>query len=236
MNRRFSQGLRFQASWTRAKSIDNASGIGGGGLVVVQDENNIRRERSLSSFDQRHRLETGVDLALPFGVRQRFLAGANRYVQAVVSGWSLTANYQASSGAPLTARLLGNASNNSGTGSNFSERADATGAGLDLPEGARSTALFFNTLAFAVPPPGRFGNAGRNTIPGPGTQLLNASLRKGFRLDDRNRRLEFRWMVDNLLNHPNWSSLGTVVNSVTFGRITGVRSMRRMEFSLRIAF
>ena len=81
-----------------------------------------------------------------------------------------------------------------------------------------------------------FGNAGRYTIPGPGTNLLNLSLRKSFRLDDNNRRIEFRWLVTNVLNHPNFSGVGTVVNALNFGRVTGGGSMRQIQLHLRINF
>jgi len=236
LNRRFSRGFRFQASYTLAKSIDNASGIGGGGLTVVQDEFNIRGERSLSGFDQRHRFEFGCNFELPFGERRRFFPNANLFLQQLISGWNLDASLQLLSGTPSSPRLMGNVSNNSGTGSNFSERPDTTGLAVTLPDSRQSTSAYFNTLAFAVPPPGQFGNAGRNTIPGPGTNLLNMSLRKGFRLDDSNRRMEVRWMVSNVFNHPNWGGLGTVVNATNYGRVTNVRTMRRMEFNLRVNF
>ncbi len=154
----------------------------------------------------------------------------------MISGWNVNGSYNLNSGTPLTARILGNISNNSGTGSNQSERPDSTGISPALPGDERATGRFFNTLAFAIPAPGMFGNAARYTIPGPGTNLLNLSLRKSFRLDDNNRRIEFRWLVTNVLNHPNFSGVGTVVNALNFGRVTGAGSMRQIELHLRINF
>jgi hypothetical protein len=136
----------------------------------------------------------------------------------------------------LTARLLGNVANNSGTGSNYSERPDSTGIAVPLPRGERTTSEYFNVQAFAIPRPGLFGNAGRNTIPGPGTNLLNATLRKSFRLDDNNRRLDFTCQVSNVLNHPNYAGVATVINALNFGRVTSARTMRTMGFSLRLNF
>jgi hypothetical protein len=236
LNRRFSRGLRLQGAYTLGKTIDNASGIGGGGLVVVQDERNLRGERALSSFDQRHRFDTLFNVDLPFGARRKYLASAPAFVDALAGGWSLNGSYTAASGTPLTARILGNVSNNSGTGSNMSERADATGAVVALPDGDRTSGRWFNTLAFTLPAPGRFGNASRNTIPGPGTNLLHLSLRKAFRLDDNNRRVEIRCQLSNVLNHPNFAGVGTVVNALDFGRVTRVGAMRQVEFQLRVAF
>ena len=78
---------------------------------------------------------------------------------------------------------------------------------------------FFNTAAFTIPA-GEYGNAGRNIIPGPGSSVVNLSVRKGFRLDENNRRLDFSWQVQNLLNHPNGSSVSTTVNALNFGQVT----------------
>jgi hypothetical protein len=236
LSRPFSHGFSTENSYTLGKSIDNASGIGGENLVVVQDESNIRAERSRSSFDQRHRFKSEFSFDLPLGERRRFFTGATGLVNQIISGWKLNGSYNFNSGTPLTARVLGNISNNSGTGSNSSERPDSTGASPSLRGGQRTTLAFFNTDAFAFPAPGKFGNAGRYTIQGPGSNLLNLSLRKTFRLDDNGRRLEFRWRATNVLNHPNYAGVGTVVNSLTFGRVTEARSMRQMEFELRINY
>ncbi len=234
--RRLSSGLRIENTYTLSKSIDDASGVGGGSLVVVQNDQNIAAERSLSSFDRRHQFQSNFNFELPFGEHKRWLSGAAPIVNKLVGGWNVNGSYQLMSGTPLTARVLGNVSNNSGTGSNYSERPDATGIPVALPRDQRTTGAFFDTQAFSIPQPGYFGNAGRNTITGPGTNLVNLSLYKSFRLDDKNRRVDIRWQVSNVLNHPNYAGVGTVVNALNFGRITSVGQMRQMQFNLRISF
>jgi hypothetical protein len=81
-----------------------------------------------------------------------------------------------------------------------------------------------------------YGNAGRNTITGPGTTSLNLSVRKSINLDENNRRLDFSWQVQNLLNHPNWANVSTTVNALNYGQVTSVRAMRSMTMNLRIRF
>ncbi len=68
------------------------------------------------------------------------------------------------SGAPFTARVLGDYADVS-RGVNGTLRADVTGEEVALADPDPS--LWFNTGAFATPPLGAFGNAGRNTITGP---------------------------------------------------------------------
>jgi hypothetical protein len=45
-----------------------------------------------------------------------------------------------------------------------------------------------------------------------------------------------RWDAQNVFNHPNWSGLSTVVNSTSFGRVTGAQAMRQMSFQARVSF
>lgn len=91
------------------------------------------------------------------------------------------------------------------------------------------------TAAFVIPA-GRYGTAGRNTITGPGNVLLNLAIRKSFRIDENNRRVDSSCQVQNLLNHPNWGNVSTTINALNFGQVTSVRAMRAMTMNLRITF
>lgn len=235
LNRRFARGVSLIGNYTWSKSIDSASSIGGGAQLVVQDDNNLHAERGLSSFDVRHRLNINYVLGLPFGPGRKYLTRAG-WSAKLLSNWTFTGTANVASGAPFTARVLGNALNNSGTGGNQSERADATGQPIALPDSQRTVTHFFHTDAFALPQPGRFGNAGRNTIIGPGTVLFNMTVTRDIRIDENGKSLAFVWHGNNVFNTPNFRGLGTVVNALNFGRITGTRPMRTMELSLRFRF
>jgi hypothetical protein len=122
--------------------------------------------------------------------------------------------------------VLGNLSDTGGTGSIGSGRAEASGLPLDTGSG------FFNLLAFTTPPPGQFGNAGRNTIPGPGLFTMNLSLSRNINLGER-KRMELRVDSTNVLNHVNISNVGTVVNSLTYGLPTAAGGMRTLSATIR---
>lgn len=234
LSRRLARGLSLMGNYTWSKSIDNSAGIGGGQLVI-QDDNNFRAERGLSSFDVRHRMNLNYTWEPPLGAGRKYLVTPS-LASKMLSGWTFTGNATLSSGSPYTARILGNASNNSGTGGNQSERADATGQAVELPSSERTLLQWFNTAAFALPKPGTFGNAGRNTITGPGSVLFNMSATKDVRIGDNGKSLSLIWQVNNIFNKPNFTGLGTVVNAGNFGRITGVQAMRSMNLSLRFRF
>ena len=163
--RRLVKGLSLNATYKFAKSIDNASTLGGGVAVVAQNDRDLRAERGLSSFDQRHVLGANFIAESPFGENGLIRSGPR--AQKLLANWTLSGSASLASGTPLTARVLGNQSNVAGTGAVGSGRADATGQPLYTGAG------IFNPLAFTVPAPGQFGNAGRNTIITPAVFTLN---------------------------------------------------------------
>ena len=128
-------------------------------------------ERGLSSFDQRHRFAGDFTYELPFGATKRWLTSG--MAAAIFGNWQLNGNVPLASGTPFTARVLGNVQDVAG-GVNGTLRANYNGQPIAVSD--PTSALFFNTAAFSLPAPGTFGNAGRNTIIGPGTSVLNLGL------------------------------------------------------------
>jgi hypothetical protein len=124
--------------------------------------------------------------------------------------------------------VLGNLSNTGGTGMVGSGRADATG----LPvAGGR----FFNPLAFTLPPADRFGDAARNTIPGPNLFAVNLAFGRAFSVGER-RRLEFRADSTNTTNFVSFTRVGTTVNASNYGFPTAASGMRTITLQMRFRF
>ncbi|MBI1897299.1 MAG: TonB-dependent receptor [Acidobacteria bacterium] len=224
--RRLKKGLSMNALYTWSKSIDNATTIGGAGNVVAQNDRNLALERGLSIFDQRHNFTVSGVVNSPFGENGWTRGGP---LARLLENWSISSSLAARSGRPFTARVLGNIADAGGTGAIGSGRADATGEPIDAGGGP------FNQGAFRTPPPGRFGNAGRNTIPGPGFLGLNASIARTFDLGDR-RRLEFRVSSENMTNRVSYTAIATVVNASNFGLATATAPMRTVSATMRLRF
>ena len=233
LQKRFSHGIMINGTYTFAKSIDDASSIGGGTPIVVQDSNNLGAEYGLSSFDIRHQARINYLYELPLGEGHRY---AQKGLTAALFGnWRFSGNIGAQTGTPYTAEVLGTSAANVGSGGIFATRADqicnpnvgTTGAPLD----------FFNTACFVVPPAGELGNAGRNTITGPGMLIWNAQFAKTIPFGkDHEHRLDLRWEITNVTNTPNLTGLSTLVNSTTFGEVAGASAMRAMNFVTRFTF
>lgn len=232
---RFTHGIMGVVMYTFSKSLDNASSIGGASPIVVQQDGNYSAERGLSSFDMRHQLRLMSMWELPFG--ERHSLASHGWESKVFGDWRLMNMVMWHTGTPYTAYLGGGAANNSGTGANFSERAQQVG---DPNSGicGGSALDFFNTGAFAVPAAGTYGNERRGAIEGPCSFSWNMSLAKSFRFGPRERQhfLTARWEVQDLTNTPSYSGLSTTVGSPLFGQITSAGAMRSMSMSLRFNF
>ena len=218
LTRRFAKGVSGNLLYTYSKAMDDA--------VLAQNFYNQAAERAISSFNHTHVLALNFVLASPVDATKGFLSRPV-FVAKALKDWSLSGSVSAQSGAPLTATVSGNLD---GTGSSAALRANATG----LPENGGTG--WFNTAAFSVPLPATFGDAGRDTILGPGSVVLNLSLSRSINLKSERRRLEFRIDTTNFLNHVNPSGLITVVNSSQYGEITSAGGMRAVTATLRLRF
>jgi trimeric autotransporter adhesin len=231
LQKRMSHGLMFIARYTYSKSLDDASTIGGGGQTVIQNNADPLADYGLSSFDTRHQFFGVFRYQLPFGEEMRF--ATKGWQKSVFGAWRVNGMFTAHSGTPYTIRVFSkNPSCQNVPGTN-SERADQIG------EPALSTPTlveWFNTSAFSIPT-GCFGDAPRNSVIGPGFFSINSGLTKTIQFGrDGLRRLDFSWNTSNLLNHPNFTGLSTVLGSKTFGEITSVGAMRTMTFTTRLNF
>ena len=234
---RLSNGLAALVSYTWSKSIDDASNFfsSAGDPNFPQNSYDARSERGRSNFDVRHRFSASYSYDLPFGKGRHHLADAG-WVSTILSGWQTFGIVTLQTGRPFTVALLSEI-DNSGTGRSIlgfgaNDRPNVVG---NPNLGQRSPQQWFNQSAFAFPPPGTFGNAGRNILEGPGYQNVNASLVKNTALSER-FNLQIRAEVFNLFNHPNFNLPDNFLGSPTFGQITSARDPRHIQFGVKLLF
>jgi len=226
--RRFRRGFSGTVLYTYSKAIDDSSTLGGSANTVAQQFDDISAERGLSSFDRRQVLTATGLWQSQVGGASSFLANRG-WITTALKDWIVTGTLTAETGLPLTAQVLGNLSDTAGTGNVGSGRAEATGLPVENGSG------FFNLAAFTIPAAGTYGNAGRNTIPGPGLISLNFSLQRTMQITER-LRLNIRADTTNITNHVNITAFGTVVNSQTYGVPTSTSGMRNITLTARFNF
>jgi hypothetical protein len=205
---------------------------------VAQNPFDISADRGLSSFDQRHKFTGNWIYDLPFGDNRRFVPkGAASHI---LSGWQWSGDFTIGSGLYFTPRVLGGGLDIS-RGVSGSLRAN-TVAGQPISIGDPTTFKWFNTAAFCAPSAtctnptaASFGDAGRNIVEGPGQVSMNMSVNKTITIKE-SRALDLRITANNVFNTVRFTSINTVVNSFTFGEVTGTGGMRRVTVQARFRF
>ena len=175
---------------------------------------------------------------LPLGKGKALLGDATGPVQQIVGGWQVAGITSVSSGNWFTPTDSNNNSNSDGfEGQLPNVVADPNGHHCQ-------PGTFFNTCAFVNPAFGTFGNAGRNSVRGPGFQIWDFSVFKMFQVNER-AHLEFRTEFFNLPNHTNFllsksgpqqSNNSTVLGASQFGLLTAARPSRQIQFALKLSF
>jgi len=248
LRKRMAHGIAVSGTYAYSKSIDDASSIGGGGTVVAQNPFDIAADRGLSSFDQRHKFTGNWIYELPFGENHRFAQRGP--LSHILDGWQWSGDFTIGSGLYFTPRVLGNSLDIS-RGVSGSLRANATGGPLSISN--PTTLEWFNTAAFCSPASGfgsntpgsgstcanpsgsSFGDAGRNTIEGPGQITFDMNLAKIITIKE-SRALELRIQAANVFNTAHFAGINTIVNSLTYGEVTSVGNMRRVTLLARFRF
>jgi hypothetical protein len=205
-----SHNLSWQASYTFSHSVDDASSNVSIEAVnepaTTQNPFNRKGDRGRSGFDIRHNFVTNVVYELPFGSGSKF------------GGWQISAIARVHSNVPFTPVL---AFDNAGLQSLLtSERPDLVGDPYKgvCPNGFRvgTPSCWFNPTAFALPPPGDFGTAGRNILRGPAFAQFDLALKKGFQLKE-GMKITLGVEAYNLFNHPNFAVPSNTQSPLTLG-------------------
>jgi trimeric autotransporter adhesin len=194
--------------------------------TIAQDWLDLRAERGLSAFDQRHLLNMQIQYTTGMGLGGKTLLSG--WKSTAFKEWTFITQITVGSGLPETPIYLVPVP---GTGVTGSIRPDYTGAPIYMS----ASGLSLNPAAYAAPLPGEWGDAGRNSIIGPAQFTLNCSIGRIFRLDSR-FNLDFRMDSTNLLNHVTFTSWNVTVNSTQFGLPIAVNAMRSIQTTLRLRF
>jgi len=255
LNKRLSNGMQFQSSYTFAKLMDETQGQAGAdnqvSSVTGVDPNNRRIDRGRADFDLAHNWQFNAIYQLPQAFQGR------RGLHAVLDGWRASGIISVQSGYPFTPAL----------------RTDRTRSGINAGQPGAGALTFgrpnlvpgrtkediilskpnryFDTNAFTLQDAGFLGTSGRNYLTGPGYFNLDFSLGKNIAVKQlgESGALEFRGEFFNILNHPNFAmndtfrqvfagSAATEAPLATAGVITttGSARSRQIQFALKLLF
>jgi len=243
LEKRYSSGLSFLATYTWAHALDDSSDAGG--LESAIGDRNMKiipviDEYTNSDYDVRNRFTFNGNYELPFG-RGRAYMNRSGWADWVAGGWSSSLTFVAQTGTPFTVSPdIGTASGGSARAILISDPFAAGGSpdpsnpGVTCASSTRNKTNWYNPCAFANPLPGnqitspvtdtataiKYLGGRSNQIYGPGYNRVNMSLFKNFPTW-REQYLQFRADAFNLFNHPSLNNPSTTSNSTNGGEITG---------------
>jgi hypothetical protein len=194
--------------------------------AIAQNWLDLRAERSLSTFDQRHLLDLQIQYTSGEGLGGGTLMSGWR--GRLLKEWTVLTALKTGTGLPETPVYVATVP---GTGFNNTIRPTLTG----VPIYGSQIATHLNPAAYTAPLAGQWGTAGRNSITGPNQFSLDASLARTFRPTGR-FFLDARVDATNLLNHGVFTGWVTTVNSTQFGLPVAASPMRSLETTLRLRF
>jgi hypothetical protein len=251
LRRRLRNGFTASLLYTYSKSIDDDAMLGGQGHVsstsqdsssqndtsllpaapaqtaaIAQDWLNLKAERSVSSFDQRHLLNVQAQYTTGQGLEGGTLLGG--WPGRLLKEWTLLTRITTGSGLPETPVYPAAIP---GTGWIGPMRPSLTGA----PVYGSSNGGHLNANAYAAPAAGTWGTAARNSITGPSTFSLDGAMQRTFRPGKR-YFLDVRIDATNLLNHAVFANWNTTVGNTQFGQPVSANPMRSLETTLRLRF
>jgi hypothetical protein len=244
VNKRFSSGLQFLATYTFARNLTDAQGWNPSAFATevggnASDLSDPRLDYGNVAFTRRNRFLGTFLYQLPFG---KGTLSAGPVGNAIVGGWELAGVLVFQSGPFLNVTVPG--ADPAGVGFPQIEgngRADIV-SGTSVYPANQSINQWLNPAAFAVPPNniGRFPTSSVGIAQGPGTQSIALSLLKAVQIKER-YRIQLGAQTANSFNHPNYSVPNTTFNTSAFGTISSLQSAegagpRAIQATFRVSF
>lgn len=224
VERRSATGLTMLFDYSWSKLLDDVGANG-----PVRDSYNLKQEKGPGQEDMRHRISASYVYTLPLGNGRRFLTNLSRIANGFLGGWELSGIFRANSGPALTPTLSANISGNG----RQADRPNVIGDWRS--SNPHPTTGWFNRSAFATPPAGSVGNAGKGILTGPGYSGMDFSLMKRFYVGE-SKNLQFRVEVFNALNHANFYPVTTVADAATFGTTGTALDSRQIQLGLKFNY
>jgi len=227
LQRRYNNGLTFNANYTLAHQLDNAADLNqdnqaGYGLLPNQVST---YDYGNSDADIRQRFTASANYELPFG------KSTHGVEKAVIGGWQTNGIMIWQTGLPFTVQNNSPQINTGVTNDRPNLVGNPTVSNPNITQ-------FFNTAAFVPQSFGTAGDAPRNPLHGPHLRHFDFSAFKEFPIHEQ-FHLEFRTEIFNLTNTPSFAVPNAALNTNGFGSISSTSQFytpREIQFALKLLF
>jgi hypothetical protein len=208
--KRFAHGFATRLAYTYSHDISMNTSI-----LIPQYRN---YDRYTSTLDRPNALVWAANYELPFGKEKPYLD--HGVLSQIAGGWTTGGLFTHYSGAPFSITSSATSCNcpgNTQTANQILPNAGVVGSGL----GGQP---YFNPLAFAPVTTASFGNAGFDTLRGPGSTNLDVNIFRDFRITER-IRTQIRAEAFNVSNTPHFSNPASNVSSLQLNSNGSVKSL-----------
>ncbi len=244
--RRFAGAGSLLVAYTNSKLISNTDTLTSWletGVGALQDNNNLRNERSLSSQDVPQRLIVSYVLDLPFGQGKKYLSNVGTTWNKIVDGWGIEGVTTFQRGFPL---VFSNGQANDATLFGAGSRPNIV-AGCNKTSTAKPFSLdaWFNPACFVAPADFTFGNEPRvdPSLRSDGVNNFDIAIFKKIAFGSEGRAgIESRVEFFNLFNRTQFAPPNTTccaANNANFGSVTSSApetNPRLIQFALKVFF
>jgi outer membrane receptor protein involved in Fe transport len=208
-NRRFSNGLQFQAAYTWSRLIDNSTADFNTTALSPrrpQDFQNLTAEKATSALDRRNRLTFAAYYEVPWFKKSNWM------MKNIVGNWTAAPvyTYESPEWATVQSQFDANLNGDAATDRAIINPAGQDGVGSGITTLKNSSG---QTVAYLANNPnaryiraglGAYANSGRNTLPGRPVNNVDMSLLKNFNVTER-YKLQFAAQFFNFFNHPQFT-------------------------------
>ncbi|MGH9309821.1 MAG: carboxypeptidase regulatory-like domain-containing protein [Vicinamibacterales bacterium] len=245
LNRRFSNGIQLRVNYTLQRSNGIAGAPNSDNQPRVRIPDLYHLNHGISDFDRTHNLHITNLTELPFGRGRRWLNNGG-VLATIVGGWQVNNILSFYSGRPFTVTSSGTSLNSPGS----TQMADQIKNDVEIFGGVGRDNSYFDPLAFAPVTEARFGNAGFNTLRGPGVAQWDVGLFRQIPLGGT-ANVQLRVEAFNVTNRPHFANPGANRSSLRLnpdGSIrdlngyteitdtTGTKSERQIRLGIRFGF
>ncbi len=246
----YSNGLQLRGNYTWSKNLDDGSAwntsVSGNTPAYVSFPLNPKVDWGPAATDVRQSASINGSYDLPFGPNRHFLNRATDPVAFLAGGWTTSAIFAIQTGFPFSPQLGYNPPGNGDSRNPIRPNLNPNFTGNLYPH---TVSEWFNPNAFSPPTVtvgtttyGTYGNAGRDSLVGPGLAELDFSAAKDTHITER-LNLQFRAEFFNFTNHTNFLTPNEVVYSSaaqlspTAGVVTATSTTsRQIQFGAKLQF
>jgi hypothetical protein len=239
-------GFSFNLNYTLSKAVGLRGAPNSDNQPVVRIPDLYHLNTAISDFNRTHVLNIRSIAELPFGPGKRWLNSGGLW-SAIFGGWQLNNIVSLRSGTPFTVTTSGTPLN---TPSITQNPADQIKDDVEILGGIGRGNSWFDPFAFATVAEQRLGNAGFNSMVGPGRKQWDVGLFRRVNLRGQTN-IELRIEAFNVTNTPHFSNPGSNRSSLQLnpdGSIrnlngytevtstTGSKSERQLRLGIRLGF